>query len=107
MPSDAPSPAGDEGAATSSPNSNSIQRDAPARASVLDGADGNAARPITPTDAVEVAAPFAEPPPWGTKKRKRGHQSEDEKMDSVFAAAEGVHVVAKLVLAATKRLTVN
>ena len=107
MPSDAPSPTGDKGAATSSPNSNSIQRNVPACASVLDGADGNAARPITPTDAVEVAAPFAEHPPWGTKKRKRGHQSEDEEVDFVFAADEGVRAVAKLVLAATKRLTVN
>ena len=106
-PSDAPSPAGEEGAATLSPNSNSNQWDAPAHESILDGTDGNAARPITPMDAVEVAAPLADPPPRGTKKRKRGRQSKDQKMDSVFAASEGVRVVAKLVLAATKRLTVN
>ena len=79
----------------------------PARVPVLNGTGGNAARPITPTDAIDVAAPFADPPPRGTKKRKRGRQSKDQKMDSVFAASEGVRVVAKLVLAATKRLTVN
>ena len=98
-PPDAPSPADDEGTAASHPNSNSIQRDAPApaRAPVLDGAAGDAARPVTPTDAIDVAAPFREPPPRATKKRKRNRQSDDEKMDSVFAAAEGVRAVAKLV----------
>ena len=103
-PPDAPSPADDEGTAASPPNSNSIRRDAPApaRAPVLDGAAGNSARPVTPTDAVDVAAPFREPPPRATKKRKRNQQSDDEKMDSVFAAAEGVRAVAKLVLAAAK-----
>ena len=49
-----------------------------------------------------MAAPFADPPPRGTKKRKRDRQSEDEKVDSVFASAEGVRAVAKLVLAAVK-----
>ena len=103
-PPDAPSPADDEGTALPPPNLNSIRHDAPApaRVSVLDGAAGDAARPVTPTDAIDVAAPFREPPPRATKKRKRNRQSDDEKMDSVFAAAEGVRAVAKLVLAAAK-----
>ena len=76
-PPDAPSPVEDGGTAASPPNSNSIRRDepAPARAPVLDGAAGDSARPVTPTDAVDVAAPFREPPHRATKKRKRNQQS--------------------------------
>ena len=99
-PLDAPSPVDEHGAATSSLDSNSNQPEVPepASASVLDGGPGSPARPVTPTD--DVAALFAAPPPRGTRKRKRNQLSDDEKVDSVLAAVEGVRAVAVLLCAA-------
>ena len=84
-PPDAPSPVEDGGTAASPPNSNSIRRDepAPARAPVLDGAAGDSARPVTPTDAVDVAAPFREPRVTLSRARSLARSSREPPEDPV------------------------
>ena len=58
------------------------------------------AHTVSPADGITIL--FGDHPAQPTKTRSRQHLSADDKIDSAFAALEGVHAARTLLLAAIK-----